>query len=160
MGVLANLWLASHGRALFLTSIQIHNWRGASPRLKKHNKSMNLKELLAAKAALDAEIASARKIESTDALRRVHALVSDFGFTSQQVFPLVGTTAKDRKKSDAKFRNPETGASSTSRGKPPKWLDGKNRDDFLISETDTDRQQSGPFLAEMAAAAGRNRPSR
>ena len=50
---------------------------------------MNLKELLAAKAALDAEIASARKIESADALRRVHALVSEFGFTSQQVFHLV-----------------------------------------------------------------------
>lgn len=121
---------------------------------------MNLKELLAAKAALDAEIASARKIESADALRRVHALVSDFGFTSQQVFPLVGINSKAKKKGDAKFRNPETGETWTGRGKPPQWIEGKNRDDFMMAGNDTERQQSGPYLAEMAAAAGRNRPVR
>lgn len=121
---------------------------------------MNLKELLAAKAALDAEIASARKIESTDALRRVQALVSDFGFTTQQAFPLVGTKPKDKRRGDAKFRNPVTGATWTGRGKPPQWLEGKNRDDFLIAETATGSQQSGPYLAEMAAAASRNRLGR
>jgi len=121
---------------------------------------MNLKELLAAKAALDAEIASARKIESADALRRVHALVSDFGFTSQQVFPLVGTRSKEKKKGEAKFRNPQTGETWSGRGKPPRWLEGKNREDFVIEKPDTAERQSGPFLAEMAAAAGRNRPNR
>lgn len=121
---------------------------------------MNLKELLAAKAALDAEISSVRKIESADALRRVHALVSDFGLTSQQVFPLVGTTSKKKKKGDPKYRNPETGASWTGRGKPPQWLVGKNREDFLVERPSTEVQQRGPFLAEMAAAAGRNRLNR
>ena len=121
---------------------------------------MNLKELLAAKAALDAEIASARKTESADALRRVHALVSEFGFTSQQVFPLVGIKSKEKKKADPKFRNPETGATWSGRGKPPQWLEGKNREDFVIEKPDAASQQSGPFLAEMAAAAGRNWPNR
>ncbi len=118
---------------------------------------MNLKELLAAKAALDLEIASARKMESADALRRVHALVGEFGFTSQQVFPLVGTGHKDKRKGEAKYRNPETGATWSGRGKPPQWILGRNREEFSIAEADSERHQSGPYLAEMAAAAGRNR---
>jgi DNA-binding protein H-NS len=34
-----------------------------------------------------------------------------------------------------KYRNPETGATWTGRGKPPNWIkDAKNRDAFLISQ--------------------------
>jgi DNA-binding protein H-NS len=32
----------------------------------------------------------------------------------------------------AKFRNPETGATWSGRGREPNWLKGKNRDDFKI----------------------------
>ncbi|WP_337193866.1 H-NS histone family protein [Delftia sp. CH05] len=119
---------------------------------------MNLKELLAAKAALDAEIAVARKSESTEALRRVHQLVNEFGFTSQHVFPLVGLKAKN--KGEAKYRNPETDATWTGRGKPPAWILDKNRDDFLIAQPEPEAGDRAPYLAEMAAAAGRNQASR
>lgn len=118
---------------------------------------MNLKELLAAKAALDAEIATARKVESAAALRRVQGLVSEFGFTMQNVFPLVGSDTK--KKGEAKYENPETGATWTGRGKPPAWIVGKNRDDFLIAQPEPETQRA-PYLAEMAAAAGRNQRPR
>lgn len=46
--------------------------------------TMNLTELLAAKAALDAEIAKAKKTEATAALRRVQELVTEFGLTYNQ----------------------------------------------------------------------------
>jgi DNA-binding protein H-NS len=121
---------------------------------------MNLKELLAAKAALDAEIATARKGESAAALRRVQELVSEFGFTMQQVFPLVGS-GKVKNTGEAKFQDPATGKTWTGRGKPPAWILGKNRDDFLIADREPmPSPQAGPFLAEMAAAASRNRPPR
>lgn len=109
-----------------------------------------LKELIAAKAALDAEIASARKIESEAALTRVQELVNSFGFTAQQVFPYIPA----KKSAPAKYRDPATGNTWTGRGKPPTWISGKNRDDFLIDEPAPETR--GPFLAEMAAAAARN----
>ena len=31
-----------------------------------------------------------------------------------------------------KYRNPATGETWTGRGKPPKWIQGQNRDSFLI----------------------------
>src|SRR5258708_31873370 len=67
--------------------------------------TMNLTELLAAKAALDAEIAKAKKTEATAALRRVQELVTEFGLTSQQVFPLL--PAKSKKQGAAKYRSEE-----------------------------------------------------
>lgn len=113
---------------------------------------MNLTELLAKKAALDAEIAKAKKTEATAALHRVQELVTEFGFTSQQVFPLL--PAKSKKQGAAKYKDPATGATWTGRGKPPAWIVGKDRNDFLIVQP---VQHEGPFLAEMAAAADRSR---
>lgn len=121
-------------------------------------RNMNLKELLAAKAALDAEIATARKGESTAALRRVQELVSEFGFTMQQVFPL--KPLKDKNVGEAKYQDPDTGKTWTGRGKPPTWIVGKNRDDFLIAGPTPQTAHRAPYLAEMAAAAGRNQPPR
>lgn len=119
---------------------------------------MNLKELLAAKAALDVEIATAKKGESTAALRRVQELVSEFGFTMQQVFPLL--PLKDKYAGEAKYQDPDTGKTWTGRGKPPTWIVGKNREDFLIVQPEHETHQRAPYLAEMAAAAGRNHPTR
>jgi DNA-binding protein H-NS len=46
-----------------------------------------LNALLAQRMQLDAAIAQARKEESKEALKKVHELVAEFGFTAQQVFP-------------------------------------------------------------------------
>lgn len=51
--------------------------------------TQSLKELLAAKAALDMEIAKARTSAADAALSKVQKLVTDFGFTQQQVFPYI-----------------------------------------------------------------------
>lgn len=112
-----------------------------------------LKDLIAARTHLDAEIARARKLESDAALVKVRALVEEFGFTAQQVFPWRPAAPKVQ----AKYRDEKSGATWTGRGKPPAWIAGKDRDDFLIDNAA--RQASagpapqGPFLAEMAAAA-------
>lgn len=108
--------------------------------------SKTLKELQASLAALDAEIAAARKAESVSALKRVHELVNEFSFTQQQLFPLNAS----KKKSEPKYRDEESGATWVGIGKPPAWIAGKNRDDFLIERP---RADNGPYLAEMAAAA-------
>lgn len=112
---------------------------------------MNLAELLATKAALEVEIAKAKKSEATSALRRVQELVTEFGFTSQKGFPLL--LVKEKKHGVAKYRDQSTDATWTGRGKPPAWTMGKNRDEFLIADS---APLDGPFLAEMAAAANPN----
>lgn len=113
--------------------------------------TQTLKELEASLAALDAKITSARKTESAEALSKIHELVEQFGFTVQQLFPI---GASEKKKRQPKYRDAESGATWTGIGKPPSWIAGKNREDFEIVQRS---QSQGPFLAEMAAAAGRNR---
>lgn len=109
-----------------------------------------LNALLAERTQLDAAIARARKEESQEALKKVHQLVAEFGFTAQQVFPWKPAV----KKVTPKYRDEKSGATWTGRGKPPAWIAGKNREDFLMESRPS---QEGPFLAEMAAASSRQR---
>lgn len=88
-------------------------------------------ELLAQKKILDEQIANARKDEAEAALRTVLQLVQEFGLTSQQVFP--GKASKPKMKVVAKYRDPQSGATWSGRGKPPLWIAGKDRALFVIA---------------------------
>lgn len=89
-------------------------------------------QLLAQKAALEAQIDAARKAENADAIAKVKALIAEHGLTLQDIF---GGAKRGRKASGsvaAKYRDPATGATWTGRGKAPKWIDGKDRAQFAI----------------------------
>lgn len=86
------------------------------------------KELLARKDALDRQIADARRNEAQAALATVHALIAEFGFTAQQVFPWKPAPVKV----PPKYRDPLSGATWSGRGKPPQWIAGKDRQLFQI----------------------------
>jgi DNA-binding protein H-NS len=86
------------------------------------------KELLEQKNALDQQIALARKTEANQALATVHKLIAEFGFTAQQVFPWRPAA----KKVEAKYRDPETGLTWSGRGRAPKWIEGRNREEFSV----------------------------
>lgn len=109
------------------------------------------KELLAEKAALDEAIARERKAAAALALKQIHAWIDEFGFTAQQLIPWQAS----KKHIPAKYLNPKTGDTWTGRGKPPSWIQGKEREQFLIETAVSVPRQSGPYLAEMAAAAAR-----
>lgn len=85
-------------------------------------------ELLAQKRALDEQINKARKLEAAAALETVKQLIKEFEFTAQQVFPWT----PDPKKVPAKYHDPQSGSTWTGRGKPPKWIAGKDREQFVI----------------------------
>lgn len=104
-----------------------------------------LKELLAEISQLDAAIAGARKDAAAEALKTVLGLVEEFDFTAQQVFPWKPV----QKKVSPKYLDQKTGATWTGRGKPPSWIAGKNRDDFLIERPS---KQPDPFWDKVAAA--------
>lgn len=107
--------------------------------------------LLAEQAALDEKIAREKKQAAAQALTQIQAWIAEFGFTAQQVFPWQPA----KKQVSAKYLDPNSGATWTGRGKPPAWIAGKDRDQFLIEKPAEPSSQRGPFLAEMAAAAAR-----
>lgn len=87
------------------------------------------RELLAKKNELDKRIEQARGAEAKQALATVKQLVDTFGFTAQQVFPW---KPEERKKTPARYYDPESGATWTGRGKPPRWIEGKDRSQYEI----------------------------
>lgn len=92
------------------------------------------KELLAQRQNLDAQIEALRKTETQDALASVRQLISEFGLTQADIFP--AGRAKSPLKGNtvaAKYRDPQSGATWTGRGKPPLWIANKDRTQFEIN---------------------------
>lgn len=74
---------------------------------------------------------SARRREKGEALERIRALIleyrllpSDLGFTDAPKARAASGTPK--------FRDPETGATWSGRGRAPGWLAGKDREQYRI----------------------------
>ena len=86
-------------------------------------------ELIARKNELDKRIEAVRDTEAKDALATIKQLIDTFGFTVQQVFPW---KPEEKKKVEAKYYDPESGASWSGRGKPPKWIEGKDRGQYEV----------------------------
>ncbi|MGE8453577.1 MAG: H-NS family nucleoid-associated regulatory protein [Pseudomonadales bacterium] len=85
--------------------------------------------LLAQKAALEAQIAQAQAEAKAKAVTEARALIAEYGLTAADVFP--PSKAKGSV-GVAKFRDPATGVTWTGRGKPPNWINGKDRSTFAI----------------------------
>lgn len=89
-------------------------------------------QLLAQKAALEAQIEAARKAENSEAIAKVKALIAEHGLTQQDVF---GGAKRGRKTSGSvapKYKDPISGATWSGRGKAPKWIEGKDRGQFAL----------------------------
>ena len=93
------------------------------------------KELLAQRAELEKQIEAARKDALATAIAQVRAIVAEYELTEEDVFSKKAprTTATGSTKTVApKYRDPATGATWTGRGKPPLWIAGQDRLNFLI----------------------------
>jgi len=95
-----------------------------------------LKDLLAQRAALDAQINQTKDRERGEAVAKIKTLMSEYGLT---VADLSGRTPKVGKiaKVAAKYRNKATGETWSGRGLQPKWLKaaiagGAKLDDFHV----------------------------
>jgi DNA-binding protein H-NS len=96
----------------------------------------NLQELLAQREALEKQIAQQRQAEASDALNKVRELVKEFGLTESDIFgkgKSSGGAKPAGKKVAPKYRDPATGNTWTGRGIAPKWLQGKDKAQFLIA---------------------------
>ena len=95
-----------------------------------------LQDLLAQREALEQKITELRAAEMSEAISKIHALIEEYGLTQDEIFGRT-SSAKVRKTSGSKvapvYRDPVTGATWSARGRTPKWLEGKNREDYLIA---------------------------
>ena len=89
----------------------------------------SLQELLAQKETLEQQIAQLKKAERADALQNARKLVETYDLTADEIF---GKQKSSGKPVAVKYRNPETGETWTGRGRAPRWLEGKNREDFAV----------------------------
>lgn len=82
-------------------------------------------------AELTEQAEQVRKAELNEARTKIKELMLAHGLSALDF----GTTAKVRKERipvAVKFKNPATGETWTGRGRTPRWLNGQNKDDFLV----------------------------
>lgn len=98
-------------------------------------------QILAQHEAYEKRIAELRKVERDSDLQTVLKLVGKHQFTAKDV-PLHSPGGKAGKPKGEgtpalavpKYKNPETGETWSGKGRTPAWLEGKNKDDFLVQK--------------------------
>lgn len=84
-------------------------------------------------AKLQSLAEAARKNEINGAIKTIKELMQLHGVTVDDLAS--GSRAKPAKAKGtvaAQFKNPETGETWTGRGRAPRWLDGKDKEQFRI----------------------------
>ncbi|MCA8204187.1 MULTISPECIES: H-NS histone family protein [Burkholderia] len=77
----------------------------------------------------------ARQAELETVLQEVRTRVAEYGLTPRQIFGRQGSATRAARKTAAvapKYRDPNTGATWSGRGREPAWIKGKRRERFLI----------------------------
>ncbi|EML1601329.1 MULTISPECIES: H-NS histone family protein [Burkholderia] len=88
------------------------------------------KQLLKQREELEAEIARVRESERADAVAKIRELMEMYSISADEL----GDRRRTRKHKpvEAKYRDPDSGATWSGRGKPPRWIAGKDRESFAI----------------------------
>ena len=85
-------------------------------------------------AKLQSLAEAARKDEISGAIQKIKDLMQQHGLTVEDLSS--GIRAKPTKAKGtvaAQFKNPESSETWTGRGRAPRWLDGKDREQFRIT---------------------------
>jgi len=95
-----------------------------------------LKELLSQIESLQSQVSEVRQREVGEAIAKVRSIIDEYQLSVADVFPNARAGKAAAKKSSgkvaAKYRDPISGKTWSGRGLAPKWLAGKNKDDYLI----------------------------
>lgn len=90
-----------------------------------------LQNLLQQREALEDRIRIAKKEKKAEAIAQCRKLIDEYELVEKDLFK-GGRNKQSTAKVAPKYRDPQSGATWTGRGKPPRWIQNKNRDDFLI----------------------------
>lgn len=84
-------------------------------------------------AELQAKAEEVRRTEVAQAREQIHAIMSEYNLTVADLTNGTKSGPKAaRKPVEAKYRDESTGDTWTGRGRAPKWLKGKDKNQYLI----------------------------
>ncbi|MEZ0605064.1 H-NS histone family protein [Paraburkholderia sp. IW21] len=92
-------------------------------------------DLKAQIAKLQAQAEEARRTEVDNVVADIRQKIAEYGLTAQDLgFAVAAKRGRPPKKAPlpAKYQDPKSGNTWSGRGKPPKWIVGKNRERFLL----------------------------
>ncbi|MCA8052817.1 H-NS histone family protein [Burkholderia arboris] len=94
-------------------------------------------DLLADLEKIKIDIDLVRESEARLLAGRVLALLKESGIDLPAILDVADLDRKEvKRKIKPKYWNPATGATWSGRGRTPRWLVGKNFDDYVIKSTD------------------------
>jgi len=94
----------------------------------------NYHELLEKLNELTRQAGEAREAELKTVILDIRRAIAEYGLTERDLFPpRLGRPRKEDQKPKPRYRDPETGATWTGRGRVPGWIAGQDRDRFLIA---------------------------
>jgi DNA-binding protein H-NS len=97
---------------------------------------MFYEELQAKIADLQAQAAKVKEEEKQQAIDMARTMISAYGITARDLgldkAPKVKTGPKPGNKIAAKYRDPQSGATWSGRGKTPRWINGADRSQYAI----------------------------
>jgi DNA-binding protein H-NS len=97
---------------------------------------MFYEELQAKIADLQAQAARVKEEEKQQAIDMARTMISAYGITAKDLgldkAPKVKTGPKPGNKVAAKYRDPQSGATWSGRGKTPRWINGADRSQYAI----------------------------
>ncbi|MBY4870076.1 H-NS histone family protein [Burkholderia anthina] len=95
----------------------------------------NIRELQKELGRINLLLEEARGTEREAALIAIKDFVTEYSITESELLRAAGFLKAKKKRLPAKYYDPSSGSSWSGQGSCPKWLVGKNRDDYLIRET-------------------------
>ncbi|SFF33670.1 H-NS histone family protein [Paracidovorax wautersii] len=95
--------------------------------------SASYKDLIAQRDALDVQIKQAREQELSEVKTKIKELVEAYGLKAGDIFPPKRVNAGKGRSVAPKYRDPNSGATWSGRGKPPAWIADRPREAFLIN---------------------------
>lgn len=95
------------------------------------------KDIIAQIEALKQQAEDIRQVELSSAIAEIKDKMAEFGITIEDLEGKKSLKPRKGQVVAAKYRDSETGAEWTGRGREPRWMaeaiaNGKNREDFLI----------------------------
>jgi DNA-binding protein H-NS len=92
-------------------------------------------DLKAQIAKLQAQAEEARRTELVNVIAEIRSKIVEYGLSAQDLgFAAAARRGRPPKKAPLppRYQDPKSGSTWSGRGKPPKWIAGKNRERFLI----------------------------
>ncbi|WP_080433686.1 H-NS family nucleoid-associated regulatory protein [Burkholderia ubonensis] len=89
-------------------------------------------ELLAQHDALEVQINASKAEARNTVLAEIRWLVSEFDIAEREIYGAMRSRRRERPR--AKYRDPKTRVTWSGRGRPPAWINGKDRNMFTIEQ--------------------------